>query len=299
MIERLLKNNLSKQLETSKKSILLLGARQTGKSTLIKELSPTLTINLARETTYREHLVDPKLIERQVAALPTNTHCKIFVDEIQRLPSMLNTIQAIVDDNKHIIFFLTGSSARKLKRGAANLLPGRILQHKLFPLVYWEINKQFNLEKALQIGTLPEIYLETYGPDLLKDYIDIYLREEIIAESILRNHATYGIFLELAARFSGQEINYSKLASDSEIPKESIRRYVEILDDTLLIQRIPGFTATNSSRKAIQREKIIFFDLGVRNGILGIHKNKLTSKEYGCLFEQWVIYPSHYEIPCS
>lgn len=98
-------------------------------------------------------------------ALPKHKHCKIFIDEIQRLPSLLNTVQSIVDDNKQIIFLLTGSSARKLKRGAANLLPGRIFQHKLFPLIYWEIKEQFNLEKALQIGTLPEVYLEDYLQD--------------------------------------------------------------------------------------------------------------------------------------
>ena len=99
----------------------------------------------------------------------------------------------------------------------------------------------------------------------------------------------YAAFLDLAAKFSGQELNYTKLATDSEIPKQNLRRYMEILDDTLLIQRISGFTEITGSRKAVQREKIIFFDLGVRNGVLGLQKNKFTSVDYGPLFEQWCI----------
>ncbi|MBF0316400.1 MAG: ATP-binding protein [Oligoflexia bacterium] len=303
MIKRILTEILSQQLQKIPKSILLLGPRQTGKSTLIKELDPHLTINLAKESVYREHLTDTKLIERQVAGLIDGTNhsnakrgqrqkerIRIFIDEVQRLPSLLNTVQSIIDDYKQVTFLLTGSSARKLRRGAANLLPGRILQHRLAPLIYWEIrdSNNFDLEKALTIGMLPEIYLEDYGQELLQDYTDIYLREEIVAESIVRNHASYGIFLSVAAKVSGQELNYAKLAFDSEIPKESIRRYVEILDDTLLIRKIPGFTAIQSSRKAIQREKIIFFDLGVRNAILNIHHNHFSSDDYGPLFEQWI-----------
>jgi len=132
MYARTLKNLLKKELKQQHKSILLLGPRQVGKSTLAKDLSPDLTINLARESDYRAHLHDTALIERQVHACANNA--LVLVDEIQRLPSLLNTIQALIDDNKTTSFILTGSSARKLKRKNANLLPGRIFAHRLFPL---------------------------------------------------------------------------------------------------------------------------------------------------------------------
>ena len=124
---------------------------------------------------------------------------------------------------------------------------------------------------------------------MLTNYVDSYLREEIQAEALIRNIASYARFLDMAAEASGQIINYSKLASDSEIPKETIRRYYEILSDTLLVHRIPGYTNIKGSRKAIQKEQFIFFDLGVRNALLRQHRNIFTPTQLGKLFEQWLI----------
>jgi predicted AAA+ superfamily ATPase len=145
------------------------------------------------------------------------------------------------------------------------------------------------LETALAKGLLPEIYLSDSGFEILENYTNIYLKEEILAEALVRNYASFGHFLELAAHMSWKELNYSQLASDSEIPKETIRRYVEILEDTLLIHRIPGFTNVSSNRKAIQKEKILFFDIGVRNAIIGTHKNKHSPAEWGHLFEHLIV----------
>ncbi len=278
---------IEREIQRHKKSLLLLGPRQVGKSTLLSSFDPALKINLADEGTYREYLRDAGLLRRQVEALGKG---KILIDEIQRLPELLNTVQALIDEDRERVFLLTGSSARKLRRGQANLLPGRVFLHYLYPLTFWELGERFDLDRALTVGTLPEPYLHPeYGADLLTSYIDIYLREEIQAEALVRDLPSYARFLDVAAEVSGQIVNYSQLASDSEIPKETIRRYVDLLADTLLIHRLPAYDKSKGVRKVIQREKILFFDLGARNSILRRHKTQPTPTEKGHLFEQWLI----------
>lgn len=285
MIQRILHSRLLGH----SKSLLLLGPRQVGKSTLCLELQPDLAVNLADEETFRQHLNDPGLIKRIVAALPEGRRV-VLVDEVQRLPSTLNTVQALLDSGGSLRFLLTGSSARKLRRGRANLLPGRVLLEYLPPLVYWEIRDGFDLRKALTTGTLPEVYLQDYGPDILDSYVAGYLREEIQAEALTKDLASYSRFLDLAAELSGQHLNYSKVASDSEINKDAVRRYMEILTDTLLIELLPSYTDVGKERRARQKEKFIFFDLGVRNSLLGKRDPAYFSREeLGSLFEQWMI----------
>ena len=285
MIERILHSRIAGH----PKSVLLLGPRQVGKSTLCLALEPDLVVNLADEETFRQHLNDPGLIKRIVAALPEGPHV-ILVDEVQRLPNMLNTVQALLDFRESLRFLLTGSSARKLRRGRANLLPGRVLLEYLAPLVYWEIGDRFDLRKALTIGTLPEVYLQDYGPDILDAYVASYLREEIQAEALTKDLASYSRFLDLAAELSGQHLNYSKVASDSEINKDTVRRYMEILADTLLVELLPSYTGVGKERRARQKEKFIFFDLGVRNSLLGKRNPAHFSREeLGGLFEQWMV----------
>ena len=285
MIDRILQFRLAGH----PKSLLLLGPRQVGKSTLCLALEPDLVVNLADEETFRQHLNDPGLIRRIVDALPEGRRV-VLVDEVQRLPNMLNTVQALLDSRDSLRFLLTGSSARKLRRGRANLLPGRVLLERLAPLVYWEIGDRFDLRKALTIGTLPEVYLQDYGPDILDSYVAGYLREEIQAEALTRDLASYSRFLDLAAELSGRYLNYSKVASDSEINKDAVRRYMEILADTLLVELLPSYTAVGKERRARQKEKFVFFDLGVRNSLLGRRNPAyFTREELGSLFEQWMI----------
>ncbi len=287
-LKRTLQDILKVQIQKYHKSILLLGPRQTGKSSLLRELHPNLSINLAKQNEYRDHISDPGLLEKVVAPI-SDKGGVVFIYEIQRIPEMLNAIQALIDENSKIIFLMSGSSARKLRRKEVNLLPGRIFSHFLFPLTFWELKSTLVLEKCLSIGSLPEVYLMDYGPELLREYIDTYLREEIVAEALVRNITSFSRFLNLSALWSGQEINYSQIASDSEIPKETLRRYFDILVETLIVHRINGFSKSIVSRKAVQREKFIYFDLGVRNGILGFERDKMTSEYLGFLFEQWIV----------
>jgi predicted AAA+ superfamily ATPase len=288
-IKRQLLPFLNDHVSKKRKSLLLLGPRQTGKSCLLKSLNPDISINLAKESEYQKHLKNPALIEQIVIPLSLKKGGSVFIDEIQRIPEMMNTVQSLIDDHKNIVFLLSGSSPRKLKKKEINLLPGRIFSHQLFPLSFWELKEKFDLDKCLSRGSLPEIYTADYGPELLSEYIDGYLREEIMAEALVKNVASFSRFIDLAAAGAWQELNYSKWASDSEIPKETIRRYMDILSETLLIHRIPGFTDISSSRKAIQKEKFLFFDIGVRNGILGIQNNQFTPDILGHLFEQWIV----------
>jgi predicted AAA+ superfamily ATPase len=284
MIDR----TIRRRLASGSKHILLLGPRQVGKSTLVRSLNPARVINLMDETLYLAYSKDPGRFRREMLALPKPS--LVALDEIQRVPALLNVVQSLLDEGILHRFILTGSSARQLKRGQANLLPGRIVMEHLDPLSFWELGGQFDLEKVLRIGSLPGIYLdEKQGLDVLSTYGQVYLREEIRAEALTQNLGAYARFLDLAAEASGQWINYSKLSSDSEIPKETIRRFFSILEDTLVAFRIPAFRPKASKRRVSQRDRFLFFDLGVRNALLGIHRSALSPTEKGRLFEQWVL----------
>lgn len=286
MISRILAPELLRILAS--KSLLLLGPRQVGKSTMIRSLKPGYMINLSNEGEYQAHLKDPTLIEKIVAA--NSARGFGFIDEVQRIPSLLNTIQSLIDENKNLRFALSGSSARKLVRGKANLLPGRVIFEKLYPLSYWEIATEmsFDLERALTLGTLPEIYLSDLGTEILETYAETYLREEIQAEALTQDLGAYSRFLDLAAEASGQFINYAKIASDTGIDKERIRRFVQILEDTLMIHRLESYGAISPTRKARQKDRFFFFDNGVRNALLRKHRSHLTATEMGPLFESWM-----------
>lgn len=284
MIDRMIRPRIA----AGSKHVLLLGPRQVGKSTLVRSLNPSRVINLMDETLHLAYSKDPGRLRREMLAHPTPG--LIVLDEVQRVPTLLNVLQALLDEGERHRFILTGSSARKLKRGQVNLLPGRIVIEHLDPLSFWELGSQFDLEKVLRIGSLPGIYLDpAEGLDVLSTYGQVYLREEIQAEALTQNLGAYARFLDLAAEASGQWINYSKLSSDSEIPKETIRRFFSILEDTLVTVRIPPFRPKTSKRRVSQRDRFLFFDLGVRNALLGIHRGVLSPTEQGRLFEQWII----------
>ncbi len=287
MISRFLKLQIQNILKS--KSLLLLGPRQVGKSTLLKSLNPDLTINLSEEKQYLAHLKDPDLISR--ICLSSKKNSFIFIDEIQRIPSLMNTIQYLIDENPHLKFALSGSSARKLNKGKANLLPGRVIFEKLYSLTYWELSEDWTedfLNRCLTSGSLPGVFNSDLGNEILESYVEIYLKEEIKAEALTRDIAEYANFLDLAAELSGQYTNYAKISSESEIDKDRIRRYMQILEDTLLIHRIEAYGTLNAARKARQKDKFIFFDIGVRNAILKKHKSTFTPTELGPLFESWI-----------
>lgn len=275
-------------LAAAKKSVLLLGPRQTGKSTLIVSLKPGLTINLAHEPTYLDFLRNPGELEQRLgsAAAPMT----IFIDEVQRLPSLLNTIQALLDrPHNRLRFYLTGSSARKLKRGQANLLPGRIHSFALGPLCAGELDYALDTASALTYGTLPGIWTE---PDVrtkektLRSYATTYLKEEVQAENLVRNLEGFTRFLYHAAECSGKFLDLSKLASAAQVARQSVVRFFDVLEDCLLVRRLEPF-AKSATRRLVQHPKFYFFDVGVLNGLLG--NFTVSGDRRGSLFEHLVV----------
>jgi len=279
---------VSARLAEGKSSVLLLGPRQVGKSTICRALEPDLYLDLADQRQYLDHAKDPDLLRRHVETLAERS--LLVIDEVQRVPSLLNSVQSIVDRSRHR-FVLTGSSARKLRRGGANLLPGRIIVERLDPLSTSELTAPVDFDRALRLGMLPGIYWgDDEASEILGTYADVYLREEIQAEAAARDIGSYARFLDVMAIASGQWLNYSKLSSDTEIPKETIRRYVQVLEDTMVAVRIPAFTPrVRTRRRVLQRERVLLFDVGVRNALLGVHRQPLTADQVGGVFEQWVL----------
>jgi predicted AAA+ superfamily ATPase len=286
MINRLLKAHLV----ASKRSVLLLGPRQTGKSTLTHALGPHLEINLMRESTFLEYSANPGALESSLAAMPQAK--LIMIDEIQRLPSLMNTLQAEIDATKQRRkFLLTGSSARKLRSGQANLLPGRLAIFYLGPLVAAELDYQLATQRALSLGTLPEPYLlkgNEESQKLLMDYASTYLKEEIRLEALTRNLSGFTRFLYAAAAASGQFLDFSKLARRAKVPRQSALRYFEILEDTLVAQRIECIDPALAPKADLVRHpRYFFFDVGVLNGIL---QNFVVSNDrIGLLFEHLLV----------
>ena len=286
----MLKRTLGEILRGSKKSFLLLGPRQTGKSTLVSSLSPVLTINLAHEPTYLAFARNPSELEHRLGAQRSAGRLQtIFIDEVQRLPSLLNTVQALLDGAPaRYKFFLTGSSARKLRRGQANLLPGRIFTYNLGPVVSCEMDYRIDTNEALSHGTLPGILFE---PDqrtkekTLESYAATYLKEEVQAEALTRNLEGFARFLSVCAERAGQFLDLSKLAADAQIARQTAVRYFEVLEDCLIIHRLGPF-AKSARRRLVQHPRYYFFDTGVLNGLLG--NFHLSADRIGNLFEHLI-----------
>lgn len=278
---------ISKSIEGAKSSVLLIGPRQTGKSTLIKSLNPDLIINLAQEKIFLQFSSQPDLLEQIIASKNPKT---IFIDEIQRLPSLLNTIQAIIDDNpKKFKFYLTGSSARKLRRGSANLLPGRVISLQMTALTVEELNYKLNIEAAMAHGLLPGIYIEKNKKEkelLLSSYGATYLKEEVQAEALTKNIEGFSRFLFVVASKNGEFLDYSKLGSQASISQKTATRFFEILEDSLIVFRLESYSK-NSFRRLVQHPKYYFFDTGVLNSLMGSFK--ISTDRRGSAFETLTI----------
>ncbi len=262
------------------RSILLIGPRQTGKSTLIQEMPVDLKINFADEQQFVEFLRDPSLLKKII-----KNNRRVFIDEIQRIPSILNTVQSLVDHDKKLQFYLTGSSARKLKRGQANLLPGRLLTYELGPLTHQELGELFDVSKALRIGLLPGIYTEEaedIAQKTLKSYATTYLKEEVQAEALTRNLEGFSRFFQIVASRSGNFIDFAKVSNQAMIERTTSKRYFDILVDTLIVYPVDAF-AKSGKRRLVQHPRYYFFDVGVLNGCL--ENFNLSHERMGCLFE--------------
>ena len=281
MIDRL----ISSQIKSSRKSILLLGPRQVGKSSLIKSLKPDLYLNLADQSVFFEMIGDPNFLRHQIESKNPRV---VFLDEIQRAPDQLNTVQVLIDD-LNLKFYLTGSSARKLKRGSANLLPGRVVNFRLGPLVAAELGYKADVRSLMQYGSLPGVFTsnkQIEKQQILSSYGNNYLREEIQAEALTRSLEGFTRFFNTASLQVGKFIDYTKLAKSARISRHTCPNFFEILEDTLVAERIYPEDDLIEKYDLIKHPKFYFFDVGVFNGLVG-HFD-LSPERMGSLAEQLV-----------
>lgn len=260
------------------------GARQTGKSTLLKAMYPdALYIDLLLSHEYERFLRNPGQL-REVG-LAMNPNELIIIDEIQRIPDLLNEIQWLMV-NHGSRFILSGSSPRKIIRSGGNLLGGRALRYELFPLVSAEID-DLELSRVINNGLLPRHYLSSKPQKLLSAYIGSYLRDEIQYEAKIRNISSFSRFLEAAAFTNGEMVNYSNIASDCGVSAPTIREYFQILEDTLIGRFLPSFQK-KPKRRVIRAPKFYFFDLGIANHLLKRGKIAIGSESFGKVFEHFI-----------
>lgn len=286
MVKRHIEEIFLSQLKRNK-SILLLGPRQTGKTTLIKNLSDGVYYNLAETQTRRRFELNPDLIIKEIEALPKKKPL-IIIDEIQKVPRILDPIQSLIDNHK-AIFILTGSSARKLRRQSeVNLLPGRVVSLHMDPFTNSEF--QQDLETHLIYGSLPGIATEKLIKNKsidLRSYVDTYLEEEIRAEALVRNLPAFYRFLEMAALESGKIVSFNAISQAIGVAHTTISSYFEILEDCMMAERVDPIFESASRKKLTKSSKYLFFDLGVRR-IAAREGTKLGAPRLGELFESFV-----------
>lgn len=276
------------------KSILLLGPRQTGKTTMLQQFTPALSLSLLIPPIRQQYERNPNMLAAEIAALQkyaTPTLPLVIVDEIQKVPVLLDVIQDLID-RQQAQFILTGSSARKLRHTTGtNWLPGRVVLLRLDPLQLGETPTELRiLEDLLLYGSLPGIMTtpDRAARELdLYSYVSTYLEEEIRAEATVRNIGQFAQFLELAANDANEMINLTKLSQQIGVAHTTIASYYQILEDCLIAERIDPLTASKTRHRLVKSPKYLFFDLGIRRLCAG-SGTALPAEYMGRLLEQWV-----------
>jgi predicted AAA+ superfamily ATPase len=274
-----------RRLERPRTSFFLLGPRGTGKSTWARTEFPRAHhIDLLEEARYQTYLADPASFAAELRAVAPAGW--VLIDEVQRLPALLNEVHRSIEERR-LKFALTGSSARKLRRGGTNLLGGRARQLTMFPFVPEELGHDFRLERALRHGTVPLVWDSEEPAQTLAAYVQTYLKEEIQAEAVVRNLPGFARFLPVAGLMHGQTLNTSSLARDAGVARQTIASYVQVLEDTLLATTLPAFETTLRVRER-RHPKFYLFDAGVARA-LKRNLGSLAPEERGSLFEGFVL----------
>ena len=265
------------------RSCFFLGPRMTGKSTLIRETIPeALVFDLLKNEDYFALLENSFSLEDAVSS---NTEI-VVIDEIQKAPQLLDEVHRLIE-LKGIRFLLTGSSARKLRRGGVNLLGGRAGTVYFHPLIARELGNDFKLSRVLRFGTLPAVYFSNEPSRVLRDYVGNYLREEIAAEGVVRNLPAFMRFLDLASHCNATIVNYENLASDAQVSRNTVYNYFDILKDTLIAFELPAWR-NSYKRKPIVSSKYYLFDIGVATAIQSSSAFRYAHSE-GFSFETWIL----------
>ena len=266
-------------------AMFLFGARQVGKSTLLKERFPNaIKYDLLKSDLRRRLSRNPETFREALSSKPEGT--LVIVDEIQKVPDLLDEVHWLMVEKK-LRFILSGSSARKLKRSGANTLGGRAQPRTLFPLVWPEVT-DFEIDKAVQNGMIPRHYMVNNATDRLEGYVNIYLKEEIQDEALVQDIEIFERFMEVAAISDGEMINYENIASDCGIAAKTAKAYFQILKDTLVGFEIPAYRKV-IKRRLVQAPRFYYFDVGLANYLLGRNSLKRGTVEYGHAFEHLVM----------
>ena len=267
-------------------TFFLWGPRQTGKSTLLTQEFPAAPrLDLLRPDVYRRYLQNPELLidEQRRHGSPF-----IVVDEVQKVPALLDAVHWLME-NRGVNFALCGSSARKVRRGHANLLGGRATRRELYGLAAAEIGADLDLLRLLNHGYLPRIYNAADPRPLLDAYVSQYLKEEIAAEGLARRLPAYADFLALAALADAEVVNYSTIARDTGVSSQTVKAYFQILEDTLLGRYLPAYRR-RPKRRTVASPKFFFLDVGVVNFLAKRGSIQVGSELAGKAFENWVFH---------
>ena len=265
--------------------MFLFGARQTGKSTLLKErFKGEIYYDLLDPDLRKFFKRNPNALKDALWEKPAGTLA--IIDEIQKVPELLDIVHTLMVE-KGLHFILSGSSARKLKRSGANTLGGRAIPETLYPLVWPEVTG-FQLDRAVQNGMIPRHYMVPDATKRLKAYVEVYLNEEIREEGEVRELDAFERFMEVAAISDGEMLNYTNIASDCGVSTKTVQSYFQILYDTLIGYEIPAYRKV-VKRKILQAPKFYYFDVGLANYLMGRYSLKRGTDDYGHAFEHLII----------
>ena len=274
------------------RSFFLFGPRQTGKSSLIQDRygAAAWSVNLLHSEDFVRYAKQPGQYRLDALEQYRAGIRRFVLDEVQRVPDLLNEVHALLELHPDAQFIMLGSSARKLKRGGANLLGGRAVQRFLYPFTRAELGERFDLDDALRFGTLPPLLGLSAADkqDILRAYTETYLREEIQMEGLVRNLGGFYRFLDVAGSACGELLNFSNVARECQLPVRSVQSYYEILEDTLVGVRLMPWMKS-ARKRLVAHPKFYFFDTGVTNAINHRLSAPPDPRTYGRLFEQWLI----------
>jgi predicted AAA+ superfamily ATPase len=280
----------TRQFTLPDRSFFLLGPRGTGKTTWLRQLLPdALWFDLLRTQTVLELSRQPDLFRQRIEAEPRARW--VVVDEVQRLPALLNEVHALLSErgNRHR-FALSGSSARKLRRLDVNLLAGRAINRQFFPLTAGELGYDVPIDRILTLGLLPQVHADPrYADDTLDTYVANYVREEVQQEALVRNLESFARFLEVASLMNGQVVNVAGIARDAAAARPTVQGYFATLVDTLLGVWLPAWRK-RAKVKEVASPKFFLFDAGVARALSGRVREPLDRTERGFLMETWVLH---------
>ncbi len=266
-------------------SFFLFGMRGVGKSTWARAMFPdAVYVDLLDERLYQDLLADPSLFGQSIGHLAPRDW--VVIDEVQRLPALLNEVHRFIE-TRRLRFALLGSSARKLKTAGVNLLAGRALKKTMFPLTAAELGAAFDLKRVLRYGSVPLVWANDAPRAVLDAYVQLYLREEIRAEALVRSLPGFVRFLPVAALFNAQVINVAGIARDAGVARTTVQGYLDILEDTLLVYRLPAYEARIRVRER-RLPKLYWVDPGIVRAVKR-QLGDVTSEERGPLLESWVV----------